>query len=171
MAPLLRKEARGGGIAATSKCFVPFRHDQRTEPVWRLCDRPLEAFARSRFKLYGAPALAGRGGSVSRRDHNPATGNRAQLSGGAIFAETYTSNASCSSGGSAREGKGSHSRRWRLSMAVFLNRNKRPSAAPIEVAEASCKEAASPGVLSRHSSTILGFSRLGRYMTKRRPMH
>ena len=33
------------------------------------------------------------------------------------------------------EGKDSHSRQWRLSMAVFLNRNKRPSAAPIEVAE------------------------------------
>ena len=32
-------------------------------------------------------------------------------------------------------GKGSHSRQWRLSMAVFLNRNKRPQAAPIEVAE------------------------------------
>ena len=40
-----------------------------------------------------------------------------------------------SSGGSAREGKDSHSRQWRLSMAVFLNRNKRPQAAPIEVAE------------------------------------
>ena len=45
------------------------------------------------------------------------------------------SNASRSSGGSAREGKDSHSRQWRLSMAVFLNRNKRPQAAPIEVAE------------------------------------
>ena len=33
------------------------------------------------------------------------------------------------------EGKYSHSRQWRLSMAVFLNRNKRPKAAPIEVAE------------------------------------
>ena len=32
-------------------------------------------------------------------------------------------------------GKDSHSRQWRLSMAVFLNRNKRPQAAPIEVAE------------------------------------
>ena len=32
-------------------------------------------------------------------------------------------------------GKDSHSRQWRLSMAVFLNRNKRPLAAPIEVAE------------------------------------
>ena len=56
-------------------------HDQRTEPVWRLCDRPLEAFARSRFKLYGNPALAGRGGSVSRRDYNPATWHRTQLAG------------------------------------------------------------------------------------------
>ena len=43
-------------------------------------------------------------------------------------------------------GKDSHSRQWRLSMAVFLNRNKRPSAAPIEVADASLREAASPGV-------------------------
>ena len=33
------------------------------------------------------------------------------------------------------EGKDSHSRQWRLSMAVFLNRNKRPQAAQIEVAE------------------------------------
>ena len=46
-------------------------------------------------------------------------------------------------------GKDSHSRQWRLSMAVFLNRNKRPSAAPIEVADASLREAASPGVLPR----------------------
>ena len=37
--------------------------------------------------------------------------------------------------GSGEEGKDSHSRQWRLSMAVFLNRNKRPKAAPIEVAE------------------------------------
>ena len=44
--------------------------------------------------------------------------------------------------GREREGgKDSHSRQWRLSMAVFLNRNKRPSAAPIEVAEASRREA------------------------------
>ena len=56
----------------TSNCFVPFRHDQRTEPVWRLCDRPLETFARSLLKLCGIPTLAGRGGSVSRRDHNQA---------------------------------------------------------------------------------------------------
>ena len=76
---LLRKEAEGGGIAAISYCFVPFRHDQRTEPVWRLCDRPLETFAPLTFELVAYPMSAGRGGSVSRRDHNQATGNRAQL--------------------------------------------------------------------------------------------
>ena len=76
---LLRKEAEGGGIAAISYCFVPFRHDQRTEPVWRLCDRPLETFASLTFELVAYPLSAGRGGSVSRRDHNQATGNRAQL--------------------------------------------------------------------------------------------
>ena len=46
----------------------------------------------------------GRGGSVSRRDHNQLAGNRTQLSGGTISAEAATSNASRSSGGSAREG-------------------------------------------------------------------
>ena len=45
MVLLLRKAAKGGGVAATSYCFVPVGHDQRTEPVWRLCDRPLETFA------------------------------------------------------------------------------------------------------------------------------
>ena len=53
-------------------------------------------------------------------------GNRAHLTGGTNSEEAYTPNASRSSGGSAREGKDSHSRQWRLSMAVFLNRNKRP---------------------------------------------
>ena len=80
-------------------------------------------------------AQHGRGGSVSRRDHNQAYRRRAHLSGGTTYAEATTPNASRSSGGSAREGKDSHSRQWRLSMAVFLNRNKRPLAAPIEVAE------------------------------------
>ena len=76
---LLRKEAEGGGIAAISYCFVPFRHDQRTEPVWRLCDRPLETFAHPFPVTVHDPTLAGRGGSVSRRDHNQLAGNRAQL--------------------------------------------------------------------------------------------
>ena len=46
----------------------------------------------------------GRGGSVSRRDHDQLAGNRTQPSGGTISAEAATSNASRSSGGSAREG-------------------------------------------------------------------
>ena len=48
------------------------RRDQRTEPVWRLCDRPLETFARPLPVIGRYPTLAGRGGSVSRRDHNQA---------------------------------------------------------------------------------------------------
>ena len=95
---LLRKAARGGGEAATSYCFVPFRHNQRTEPVWRLCDRPLETFARPLPVIGRYPTLAGRGGSVSRRDHKQATGNRVHLTGGTKLEETHNPNASCSSG-------------------------------------------------------------------------
>ena len=46
----------------------------------------------------GCPTLAGRGGSVSRRDHNQATGNRVQLTGGTKSEEPYPLNASRSSG-------------------------------------------------------------------------
>ena len=49
-------------------------------------------------------APQGRGGSVSRRDHNQLAGNRTQPSGGTNSAEAAASNASRSSGGSAREG-------------------------------------------------------------------
>ena len=52
-------------------------HDQRTEPVWRLCDRPLETSAPC-----GDNSWMGRGGSVSRRDHNHPAGNRTPLTGG-----------------------------------------------------------------------------------------
>ena len=47
------------------------------------------------------------------------------------------------SGREREGGKDSHSRQWRLSMAAFLNRNKRPTAAPIEVAAAFLRKAAS----------------------------
>ena len=73
-------------------------HDQRTEPVWRLCDRPLETFARSLLQLCSDPTLAGRGGSVSRRDHSQAYRRRAHLTGGTNYVEVPTSNASRSSG-------------------------------------------------------------------------
>ena len=44
------------------------------------------------------PTLAGRGGSVSRCDHNQAAGNRTQRSGGTTYAEVPKPNASRSSG-------------------------------------------------------------------------
>ena len=53
-----------------------------------LCDRPLETFARSPLPTIWYPTLAGRGGSVSRRDHNQAAGSRAHLSGGTKPEET-----------------------------------------------------------------------------------
>ena len=49
------------------------------------------------------PMSAGRGGSVSRRDHNQAAGNRTQLAGETTFAETLHSIASRSSGGGPGE--------------------------------------------------------------------
>ena len=80
-------------------------------------------------------AQAGRGGSVSRRDHNQAYWKRAHSQADPTPKQRPNSIASRSSGGGPGEGKDSHSRQWRLSMAAFLNRNKRPQAAPIEVAE------------------------------------
>ena len=45
-----------------------------------------------------SPAPQGRGGSISRRDHNPAYRRPTTLSGGATYAEAHKPNASCSSG-------------------------------------------------------------------------
>ena len=56
------------------------------------------------YKQYQNPTSAGRGGSVSRRDHNQAAGNHANLSGGTNFAEATAPNASYSSGGGPGEG-------------------------------------------------------------------
>ena len=52
----------------------------RKEATKGLCDRPLETFARPLPEIGWRLALAGRGGSVSRRDHNQLTEERAQLS-------------------------------------------------------------------------------------------
>ena len=76
------------------------------------------------------------GGSVSRRDHSQLTGTRAHSQAEPSKKNRPTRTpAALRERGSGGEGKDSHSRQWRLSMAVFLNRNKRPQAAPIEVAE------------------------------------
>ena len=71
-----------------------------------LCDRPLETFARSPLPTIWYPTLAGRGGSVSRRDHNPAAGTRTPLSGGTKPEEATNPNASRSSGERGLGGEG-----------------------------------------------------------------
>ena len=68
-------------------------------------------------------------------DSTKSIGDRTSRSGGTNSEETSQPKRQPLFGREREEGKDSHSRQWRLSMAVFLNRNKRPSAAPIEVAE------------------------------------
>ena len=75
-----------------------------TEPVWQLSDRPRHPFGSLTLILGRNPTLAGRGGSVSRRDHNQAYRRATALSGGTNYAEATNSNASRFPGGSAREG-------------------------------------------------------------------
>ena len=53
-------------------------------------------------------------------------GEYTHLTGGTKPEETYRPKRQLLFGRERREGKDSHSRQWRLSMAVFLNRNKRP---------------------------------------------
>ena len=53
-----------------------------------LCARPLETFARPLPEIGWWPTLAGRGGSVSRRDRNQPAENRAHLTGGTKPKET-----------------------------------------------------------------------------------
>ena len=97
------------GKVCTVPPFLPFPHTAKTS-----CGEARSAAIPSKHKKDGSSpsflhalvshAPQGRGGSVSRRDHNQLAGNRTQLSGGTISAEAATSNASRSSGGSAREG-------------------------------------------------------------------
>ena len=100
-------------------------HDQRTEPVWRLCDRPLETFARSHHQLYGYPTLAGRGGSVSRRDHNPLAGIRADLAWARKSEGTHKPIPSYSSGGGPGE-------------ALLLEKRPPPSVLPPRLVVRGC---------------------------------
>ena len=97
-----------------------------------LCGGNLLASFPAKPPLKGeVPAIAGRRGPFPQRQQ-------------VTNAPTFRRNHLCRSsqlkrqplfGREREEGKDSHSRQWRLSMAVFLNRNKRPQAAPIEVAE------------------------------------
>ena len=84
-----------GGKAATSYYFVSSGHeavDRGRLPAFR---SPPSA---PTYELVSFPTLAGRGGSVSRRDHNQAYRRPPPLTGGTNHAEKYPPNASRSSG-------------------------------------------------------------------------
>ena len=96
---------RGRGVSSVM-CFV---HDSsfcgRSRGGFRLCGVEAGAFRspppplRSRtYKLVLCPTLAGRGGSVSRRDHNQAYRRQKALSGGTNYEGATSLNASHSSG-------------------------------------------------------------------------
>ncbi len=118
---LLRKETRGGGEAATSYCFVPVGHDQRTEPVWRLCARPLETFGpplinsiRTKRRQVAAALSAA---VTTTKQHGTAPTLQAEPS----QKKRIPPNASRSSGGSAREGLLSEKPPpSQLSLSIFL---------------------------------------------------
>ena len=79
-------------------------HDQRTEPVWRLCDRPLETFARSPFQLYDTQrwqVAAALSAAVTTTIHQ---GTALTFQAEPSKQNHPNPNASRSSGGSAREG-------------------------------------------------------------------
>ena len=84
--------------------FVCFRGEPRlrTRRGFRLCGGEAAGFpiapatpsaAHLLIDLYRSPTLAGRGGSVSRRDHNQANRRYAQLTGGTTYAEVPKPNA------------------------------------------------------------------------------
>ena len=60
-----------------------------TEAVCQLSDRPRHSFGSLTFELVSYPTLAGRGGSVSRRDHYQVYRKIPPLSGGTNSDESY----------------------------------------------------------------------------------
>ena len=91
------KEPRGR-VCGHGGDFASAEARRWTEPVWQLSDRPRHPFGPLLIDLYRGQTLAGRGGSVSRRDHSQAYRRRARLTGGTNYAEAHNSNASRSSG-------------------------------------------------------------------------
>ena len=61
----LRREPGGNFASAEARRW--------TEPVWQLSNRPRHPFGPLTFELASYRTLEGRGGSVSRCDHNPKT--------------------------------------------------------------------------------------------------
>ena len=78
--------------------FVSAGARRWTEPVWQLSDRPRHPFGPPTLQFGRNPTLAGRGGSVSRRDHNQAYWRDIHLPGGTKQEKRRTPNATRSSG-------------------------------------------------------------------------
>ena len=78
--------------------FVCFRWEPRLRTRQRALRSPFGNLRPITSQTIWYPTLAGRGGSVSRRDHNQANRRYAQLTGGTTYAEVPKPNASYSSG-------------------------------------------------------------------------
>ena len=87
-----------GGASADAENFASAEARRGTEPVWQLSDRLRHPFGLPLIDWYCTQALEGRGGSVSRRDHNQATRNRAHAAWAHKPEETYKPIPSYSSG-------------------------------------------------------------------------
>ena len=138
---LLRKEARGGGEAATSYCFVSFGHEAVDGARLTAFRSPPPPLRTPTYRRLSGQTLAGRGGSVSRRDHNQPAENRAHLTGGTKPKETPPPERQPLFG---REGSGGR--------GASLREAASPPESPHDKffgrgsgGGASCKEAASPG--------------------------
>ena len=97
-------EGAKGDFASAEAGFRACGHDQRTEPVWRLCDRPLETFGAPLISLYRTQrwqvAAALSAAVTTTKQHGTALTSQAEPSP----KKRTPPNASRSSGGSAREG-------------------------------------------------------------------
>ena len=150
-----------------------------TEPVWQLSDRPRHPFGSLIFELVSYLTLAGRGGSVSRRDHNPKTGKRAHLAWARKFEGKIKPIPSCSSGegvwgrgASLREAasppESSHAtsfircHRW---FPSFCGRRREVAAKPPQVS-VSCLSGTRRWLSDRPRHPF-GLSLIGLYQTKR----
>ena len=89
------------------------------------CDRPRHPFGAPNLYLYGAQRWKG-AAALSAAVTSANSQETAPNSHGAQLQRTRQAYSQPLSGREREGGKDSHSRQWRLSMTVFLNRNKRP---------------------------------------------
>ena len=106
------------------------RMTEDTPPPHRKVAAALSAAVTTTPKQENAPTSHGRANPKEESSLFPAALRKRGAGGEALLSEKrplpQSSPKRSSSEGGPGEGKDSHSRQWRLSMAVFLNRNKRP---------------------------------------------